>query len=244
MKKLLKTGFGGNIHMNAWPAQEPNIAEKSYWKSRFNYWIKIVSIIVIGTFLYQQMALAYGGPTSPQSRPAGSSVNDFRLDSFKLPKEIGTQRGIFSSDSDETIIHIQDAHASISAQESIVKLLDNLLTNYDMNVVAVEGSSGYIDTSFLRTFPIDDLKRKAAKHFMEEGKLSAGEFFSICSEEPVALYGVENEDFYEDNLESFAKLWSDRKEVLRSVKSLEKALKRLDKKVYTDQIIKLNETIN
>ena len=209
--------------------------ERAYQKSRFKNWMKIVSILAIGVFMSQQVAWAYGGPVS-----APVVDGPGRLSDISIPQDIGTTRETVDTGSDETIIHIQDAHASLSAQESIVNILDNLLTNYDMNVVAVEGSSGYIDTSFLSTFPIDDIKRKAAHHFMEQGKLSAGEFFAVCSKAPIALYGVENRDFYEENLEAFMGLWHDREKLLKHIEALGKALQALEKEIYTEEILALN----
>ena len=78
-------------------------------------------------------------------------------------------------DSKETIINIKDAHDNLSSQESIVGILDNLFTNYEIQTVAVEGSTGYIDTSLISSFPDKAIKTRLAETMMAEGRLSAAE---------------------------------------------------------------------
>ena len=85
-------------------------------------------------------------------------------DHLNIPYNSGKIEQEHINGSEEVIINIQDAHASLSAQESIVNLLDSLVANYDLNLVAVEGSEGYIDTSILRTIPNKESRKEWARY--------------------------------------------------------------------------------
>jgi len=167
------------------------------WQSlRNKKWIRAIALILIICFVHQDLVWAQGG-TPIWSKGSNGSFN-FKppvtpQGGVAVPKDIALTKEVFKSTAgDKTIINIQDAHASFAAQESIVSILDSLVTNYDLKLVAIEGSEGYIDTSILKTFPNEEIREKTAKYFMKKGKLSAGEFFSITSDKEIALYGIED----------------------------------------------------
>ncbi len=70
----------------------------------------------------------------------------FPLNNVTVPYNSGRVTDVFASPGDEVIIHLQDAHASLSAQYSIANLLDSLASNYDLGFIALEGAKGDIDT--------------------------------------------------------------------------------------------------
>ena len=127
----------------------------SVWKKRNALFIKIVSVVLSAVFLHQQVGWAENGrPVWAQSKPmnqVGQPLGPIR-NNFEIPYDLASIEEVQVNDGNESIIHIQDAHASLSAQYSIADLLDKLVTNYDLSFIALEGASGYIDTSILKTF--------------------------------------------------------------------------------------------
>ncbi|MFH0764592.1 MAG: hypothetical protein V1927_06270, partial [Candidatus Omnitrophota bacterium] len=127
--------------------------------SRNKRWIRIIALALIVAFINQDIVWAQGG-TPAWSKPAPSSnppqSNQVRIARITIPKDVAVTKEVYNSSQRttedgrrKTIINIQDAHASLTAQESISSILDSLVTNYDLKLVAIEGSSGYIDTSIL-----------------------------------------------------------------------------------------------
>ena len=215
--------------------------EKENFHSKFKLWIKVVALTVIMAFMWEEVVRAQGGTPVFLTQKMAGRLEQKDLNSFAIPADIGAVRKIHRGESEETIIHVQDAHDSLTAQESIVKILENLLNNYDVKLIAQEGSAGYIDTSFLATFPIEDIKQKTARHFMEQGTLSAAEFFTICSKEDIALYGIEDEQLYSQDLDSFKYIIEQSSTVLGQIKSLKSSLEALQPRVYTPDIIDLTK---
>ncbi|MDP2929936.1 MAG: hypothetical protein Q8O01_07780, partial [Candidatus Omnitrophota bacterium] len=187
--------------------------------ARNKKWIRAIALVLIVTFVNQDLIWAQGGNPvwSKGSNPPIASGQDGTFNykppvtpqgGIAIPKDAAATKEVYKSTNGDakTIINIQDAHASLAAQESIVSILDSLVTNYDLKLVAIEGSKGYIDTSVLKTFPDDQIRKSTAKYFMKKGKLSAGEFFSITSDKEVALYGIEDKPLYMENVEQFKKI--------------------------------------
>ncbi|MBD3296214.1 MAG: hypothetical protein GF392_02460, partial [Candidatus Omnitrophica bacterium] len=115
----------------------------STWKKRHASFIKCVSVLVIALFLNQQIGWAQGGqPVWAQARPADSTyAKPIDLNGIKVPNDVAKTQEAFTS-GDDVVIHIQDAHSSLAAQYSIANLLDSLVTNYDLSLIALEGAEG------------------------------------------------------------------------------------------------------
>ena len=205
--------------------------------------VRIVAILLIMTFGIQTMAQAQDtAPVWPKGDNSLASARNYAGSlSVKVPKDIAITKDVYrAAGADKTIINIQDAHASISAQESIVSILDSLVTNYDLSLVAIEGSSGYIDTSILKAFPDENIRKETARYLMKKGKMSAGEFFSITSGKPIALYGIEDKPLYNENLEQFRSICEINESTGRDIKGLLADLKSLQNKAYSKALIELD----
>ena len=193
--------------------------------------IKIVSLLVAGVFLHQQIVWAQGNVTgldkvnTPTSPPSVSN-------------ELAQVDRMHINGSKETVINIQDAHSSLSAQYSIVNILKELAANYDLSVVAIEGGAGYIDTSILKSLPDEEIKEKTARFLMKEGKISAGEFFSATYEGTIGLYGVEDNDLYQENLELFRDIHEKNRENISVLRILLNDLQNAGVKIYSKDLTK------
>jgi anaerobic magnesium-protoporphyrin IX monomethyl ester cyclase len=200
--------------------------------SKSKIWIKIIAIPLLIIFLNQDIVFAQGG-LAEISVPKNLVSSQ---ESYNAPI-LNTQYSILN-----TIINIQDAHASLSAQESIVSILDSLVTNYDLSVVAIEGSAGYIDTSLLKTFPDQKARDNMAKGLMAKGLMSAAEFFSITSGKNIALYGIEDRAIYKRNVEEFRRVYEMNESVKKDVDGLLYAMNGLKDKIYSPELKALDDS--
>ena len=154
------------------------------WQSSHNkWWIRLVAVTLTIAFIHQDIVWAQEGtPVWSKGQNGSFNVktplnnNNTLNANIAIPKDVAVTKEVFkgSSGDNKTIINIQDAHSSLTAQESISSILDSLVTNYDLKLVAIEGSSGYIDTSILKTFPDEAIRKNTAKALMAQGKMSAG----------------------------------------------------------------------
>jgi len=213
------------------------------WKKRNAFFIKCVSILLSIIFFHQQAGWTQEG------KPVWTEIKSYdayheKLDntSIDIPYDVANTQEALANGGDEVIINIQDAHASLAAQYSIAKLLDSLVANYDLEFIAIEGGSGYIDTSLLKTFPDKKVRDKAANILMEEGHMSAGEFFAVTHDESeIDLYGVEDDALYNANVESFRAVAGDRIERVDNINKLLKELENIERKVSSNELYTFSE---
>ncbi|MFH1878325.1 MAG: hypothetical protein ABH883_05920, partial [Candidatus Omnitrophota bacterium] len=197
---------------------------------------KAISIILITVFLNQQAGWAQTGEYA-WAQEKGYSPVSADPGRVHIPYGIGSAREAVSAENADMIIHIQDAHASLSAQYSIAALLDSLVTDYNLSVVALEGASGYVDTSLLKTFPDKDIRKDTAEFLMREGRMSAGEFFAITRDDSeICLYGVEDDELYRANARSFKDAVKRQDLFAGEIASFKKELGALEEVVFSDQI--------
>ena len=213
------------------------------FRSSYGMRLRTISAFLVLTFCSQDLLLAQN------AAPAWSQISDTqnqndgraasRLSGITIPEGAGISRKAVMQGAEDVIINIQDAHAKIGAQESISKILDNLVKNYNLSLIALEGGYDFVDTSIIKSFPIEEVRRAAATSLMKEGKISAGEFYSMVSEEKVSLYGVDDPALYDENLAVFKSLIEKKSAVRKELKGLKKAVQELEGRVYSPELIEL-----
>jgi hypothetical protein len=213
---------------------------------------KTIAFILIFAFILYDITWAQGGtPIWNQAKPNIKLNGKPGLNGINIPYSAGkideaySHNGIASSpsaprnDTEEIIINIQDAHASLTAQYSIVEILDTLATNYDLNLIALEGAEGPIDTSLLKTFPDPEIRKETAEYLLRKGKMSAGEFFSIISEKPIKLYGIEDDSLYRQNVEAFNKVMDKKLECVKNIDAILKTLNAFNRRSSSSALLTL-----
>ncbi len=207
-----------------------------FYDIRKNLCCKAIAILLVLAFVNQDIVWAQAGEplfqkayTQGQSQPSG-------LKDISLPKDLAITRDRYDSGKEDLIINIQDAHASLGAQDSISKILGQLVSDYNLNIIAIEGTSGYIDTSVLHSCPDEAARRRLGESLVKEGKMSAGGFFSLVSEKPVALYGVDDETLYAQNAALFRKVYEINASLSKDLKSLKDTIFSLEDRVYSREL--------
>lgn len=219
------------------------------WKSRHMLLVRTISLTLSILFLHQQIVMADGGELlwsnalkGNQSQYKFGTDNRIAQKDIEIPNDVAEKQDSYNNGDGRLIVQVQDAHSSLSAQYSIVKLLDSLVTNYDLRMIALEGAKGYLDTSVLQTFPNKGIRQDTAAFLMKEGRMSAGEFFAITRDDKaVTLYGVEEDKLYNENLASFRAVAGDRARLIALVDNFQTQLNALEEKALSDDLRKLND---
>ncbi|HTL70907.1 MAG TPA: hypothetical protein VL404_06415, partial [Candidatus Eisenbacteria bacterium] len=163
------------------------------------------------------------------------------LSSFNLPADIGIVKETNAGKTRDTIFNIKDMHDNYGAQESIVHLLENLVANYNVRTIGVEGMEGFIDTSVLGALPDEEMRRNTASYMMRAGKLQAGEFFSAMNAGNIAIYGMDSNALYEENVAAFKAVLAKKEANLAKIAKLMKTLARFEESVYSEELRDLNK---
>ncbi|MBF0216408.1 MAG: protein kinase [Candidatus Omnitrophica bacterium] len=200
--------------------------------------IKVISLAIAILFTHEQIGWVQDGiPVWTDLPDHNKNKIDTRTSNIEIPNYLAEVKSDILPDSTREIIHIQDTHASLSAQESIATILDQLASNYDVNLIGIEGAEGFIDTSLLRSVPDKKIRENTARYLMENGKLSASEFFSATSDKDnILLVGIEKDSLYEKNLAGVRGLVERRDAYVNEVRKLQRVLDQLSENIYSKEL--------
>ncbi|MBU1042928.1 MAG: hypothetical protein KJ915_00830 [Candidatus Omnitrophica bacterium] len=164
--------------------------------------MKLKGLMFRGAALFCLMVLSVSVLFAQEQTAKAEPKDIFNL---IIPSSWGNVKDIYKGNSKEVIVHIQDAHANYEAQTNIANIIDLLVENYGLKIVGIEGSVGKLQTDLFSTFPEDAIRTQAADLFVREGKLSGPEALAISKgfEYPLALYGIEDKQLYDNNFKAF-----------------------------------------
>jgi len=244
--KLLVAGeiAGGGV-MFFWGSARKCLGDETragltVWRGRrVRPFLRGIALAVAVIFLFEQIGFGQNIKT-PLSTGQPAASTHLNLNQFSIPRDIAITKDIQKTDSLETIINIKDVHDNYGAQESIVEVLENLLVNYDVRFVGVEGSEGYIDMSAISAFPDERVKKLSADYMMRTGKISAGEFFASVSSTPILLYGIDDSMLYVKNYYAFLNLLEYKKQNQKLVTNLKAILSAMEEHIFSADLKVLN----
>jgi len=152
---------------------------------------------------------------------------------YHIPENLATVKDRHVGSSGKTVIYIQDAHCNFEAQSNNAKILEDLVKNQNFALVAVEGSTGLIDTAPFSQFPDKDIKNEVATYFMKKGRITGPEFLSITSDLPFTIWGIEDETAYKENYDAFVKTVNTREQIKGTLALLGRDLDTLKKNIFS-----------
>ncbi len=122
---------------------------------------------------------------------------------FFVPETAGyvTERHPATSPEAPVVIHIQEAHTNYEGQKSLVAILEQLIKQYGLRLILVEGGEGDASLAYLRGFGSLASRKARAEEYLKAGIFSGEEYLEITSDYPLILWGVEEQALYEQNVQ-------------------------------------------
>ncbi|MBF0216814.1 MAG: hypothetical protein HQL30_07465 [Candidatus Omnitrophica bacterium] len=155
---------------------------------------------------------------------------------FILPESMGTITDRFSGTSDRVIFHIQDAHCAYDAEKKISEIIGYLNGEYGIYAVDLEGGKGGYDLSMFTDIADPRIRRKISDFFLKEGLMNGAEDFAVNNPEKAGLWGVESAELYLSNLEAYRDHTASRPGLMRHLRVIDRALRRIKKHVYSREL--------
>ena len=195
---------------------------------------KIISILIIQTFILSNIAFAI--PQQNTSNLSGKPTITTDPEKIVIPNDAGLIRSKHIGNSGKLIIHIQDAHCNYEAQSNIAKILENLIKNNNLTLVSVEGADGFVDTSWFKAFPDDEVRKEVADYFMKKGEITGPEFLSITTDYQFKLFGAETRSYYIQNLNAFTSSYPLKEQTEKYYNQIKTVLNRLKGYIYSEEL--------
>lgn len=162
-------------------------------------------------------------PTPTPTRQALVSPDDVEINTA-----YGTVEARFTGSTDQLIVLIGENHASYKVQQNVARIAEQLLSEYDICLLLVEGYGEVIDTGFFDAIPDLAVRREVAWAFLETHEISGIEYAALVSGPDVKTIGIENME-----------LWQQSKEAVDNAPELDDPVVQQAWKALIDQVIAL-----
>lgn len=169
------------------------------------------------------------------------------VQNLTIPSQLGSVKEVFEAvDSNlanpKTIIQIQDAHCNYEAQKNLAGIIDYLVKEKKLRLIMVEGGSGDVSLSYLRSYTDKKSREDVAEKYLRMGKISGEEYLDIVSDYDLELYGIEDQGLYDSNLKAFLDLESYRKDGLTDLGNISSVVGALKPRIYNETILQFEQT--
>lgn len=214
---------------------------RAYYKNH----IRLIASLAIAALAVQDIAWAAPGSGLSAQNPVANSAAPGRLpiagfianpSQLSIPLEAVTLQEVHAGTNGKLIIHIQDAHANLSGQQNLAKALEQLLAQYDLKTVLVEGSSRDSSLDSVRKLaPLKEWKI-IARRFLYDGIISGEEYVNLTTDRDMKILGVEYQDLYDAAVKAYAAIVDHRQDILHYLYQAKVSLERLKHRLYPDSI--------
>ena len=176
------------------------------------------------------IAIALTSCMTLQSLQAAPSVEPPAF-SIALPGTLGFISDVYSAGrvtSDKpNLILIQNLHVNRSVQFAISGILRQLKKqNLLPAQITVEGATGPMDVAEMQAYPDANIRKAASDYLVEQGEMPGAMHF-VVTEGKGSLYGVETDEVFKANLETYQRTYEQRLRLKQELDKLSKALPRL-----------------
>jgi hypothetical protein len=163
------------------------------------------------------------------------------LSDLNIPAKIGNIKEVFETNPDassngKTVIEIQDAHCNYEAQKNMAQILEYLIASKNLKLIMVEGGSGDVSLSFLRSYADKKTREEVADKYLRQGKISGEEYLDIVSDHPIELFGVEDQALYDANLNAFLEEEDSREQGIKDLEAFSQAVLALSPYIYNQEL--------
>ncbi|MBL8022725.1 MAG: YvcK family protein [Elusimicrobia bacterium] len=140
------------------------------------------------------------------------------------------------------IIHLQDAHESLDAQNAQAGIIE-ALGKRGVSLVGLEGATGPFSLDGVRTSQNADINRGVADLLMRLGYIGGAEFVRLSAEASLLLWGVETEGLYNQNLAAFSASEMNRATLIKGLAVLKSLSDQAVASVYSPRLRKFDSAV-
>ncbi|MBI3252587.1 MAG: hypothetical protein HYZ52_04655 [Candidatus Omnitrophica bacterium] len=216
--------------------------------SRYSMFLKSVALTLAVTFFVSD--ISHAAPALSLA-PRDIVHNPSFL---KIPSSIGHVQDVYKSTTrangrlpagqagSPLLIHIQDAHTNLGAEENLSKVLEELIQKYKVKTIFIEGGTRDDSLTRLRPLASKAARERVAKSYLMKGELNGAEYLNLASDHDMQIWGVEDKKLYDQNLRQYAEVVKTREKVLSYIEEAQKRVESLKRQIFPKDILAFDQS--
>ena len=141
------------------------------------------------------------------------------------------------------VIHIQEAHTNYDAQRHIVQILEQLVRQFGLRLILVEGGFGDASLSYLRGYGPKENRLQVGEKYLKAGVISAEEYLDMTSDYPLIVWGVDDDALHDQHVQAFLAAEPLQPSVKGAAAALRGAVQALAPTLFDPRLIDLNKAV-
>jgi HEAT repeat protein len=202
--------------------------------------LRVFSLFLCLTLGLEPIAFAVDGSVSAPAKKVVLGL--------EIPTDFVSLKESYQGTNGKLIVHLQDAHANLSGQQNIAKMLDFIFRAPAHQSpehpskpipIFVEGASRDVTLARLKeALPKEDWKHIASR-FLHDGVIAGEEYLNLTTNHPMQIIGVEDRSLYLKNLQTYAELKNHRQKALDCIHRIQISVNKLKIRMYPKEVLRL-----
>ncbi|MBI3292900.1 MAG: hypothetical protein HYZ73_08870, partial [Elusimicrobia bacterium] len=140
------------------------------------------------------------------------------------------------------ILHLQDAHDHLEAQQNIAALIETF-SHQGLRLVGLEGAKGPVNFAPYRAFPNPQVTKDLAAHFLNIRWISGPEYAGLTMSDPLPFVGLEDASLYRAHVEAYRDAYAAAQQAKALHEQWFQRTQALKRQMYPPTLLKLDELI-
>ncbi|MDR1695458.1 MAG: HD domain-containing protein, partial [Endomicrobium sp.] len=202
---------------------------------------KLTALFVTAVFSFSSLTANVNAAVT-SSAVSGTAYNNFDFLSV-IPMSQGKITSFSGKQSDTVVINVQDLHSHADTQRNISKIIDSISSKYNVSGIYTEGGFGKINVGWIDAVKDPELKNKIIEQLLNDGDLTASEYYAMTSKNPLTVNGLEDRQIHLANIKRLAGIENNKPKYEAIIGKVSKEIEILNKLYTNDRNVRFNRIL-
>jgi CheY-like chemotaxis protein len=164
------------------------------------------------------------------------------VSTIEIPDEYGKISEKYQGTTPTVVFVISDIHDNFQAQESISRTIEYIVNYYNTGLVCLEGAHGEVDTTSVRSYYNQSIRRDVCQYYMQKAYMSGALYSALVASPETLFLGVEDKDLYSEQYNLYVSSFEERQNILQQINALRESLNKFKPRLFPRELLELEES--
>jgi hypothetical protein len=161
-----------------------------------------------------------------------------------VPEEYGTIIESYKGTNGRLIVHIQDAHTNYESQKNEAGILENLVNDYGMKLIMLEGKLTDMNFNYIRDWAPVEERIKNADELLKNGDINCVNYLNLATDYDINIQGIEDKNLYDKQRNTLWEMDKFKDAALEYIGKITIAITTLKPRIYNEALLAIDKAKN